>query len=203
MLSGFRRRLPSSEIGPCGAVALSAYSPFMYAKDARMLLYKVETRESAIAGRGVYAAEAIPAGAIVGLLVYKGLLITESEYQDAQRRGDQLIIQSAIRLVGDYFIYNAEVSDEEYINYSTLPNTLYHCGVLFAKKNIAIGEELTADYKYFLAENDVHTFNDVNTNIRVSGLDAKRALLESCRELMDLMATCELDPPRYSDYKPK
>jgi SET domain-containing protein len=166
-----------------------------------MFLYKVETRDSEIAGRGVYAMEPVPAGAVVGMLDHNTLIMTEAEYQEAQRRGDELIIQSAVRLVGEYFVYNAKITDEEYINHSDTPNMLYHCGILFAKMPIAVGDEMTVDYKYFLATDDVHAFDDRNTGMQVTGLDAKEALLQSCREVMELFSRADFDRPRYSDYR--
>ena len=168
-----------------------------------MFLYKVETRDSEIAGHGAYAMEPIAIGAIVGLLNHHNLIMTETEYQDAQRRGEELIIQSAVRLVGDYFVYNSKITDEEYINHSETPNMLYHCGILFAKQPIAVGDELTVDYKYFLATNDVHAFDDRDTGKQVTGLSAKQALIESCREVMALFSQADFDAPRYSDYRPK
>jgi SET domain-containing protein len=168
-----------------------------------MFLYKVETRDSEIAGRGVYALEPMTAGAVVGLLNHHNLIMTENQYQQAQSRGEQLIIQSAVRLVGDYFVYNSEITDEEYINHSETPNMLYHCGILFAKAAIAAGDELTVDYKYFLATDDVCAFGDRDTGRQVTGLNAKEALLQSCREVIALFSQAEFDPPRYSDYQPK
>jgi SET domain-containing protein len=168
-----------------------------------MFLYKVETRDSEIAGRGVYAQEAIPMGAVVGLLDHHNLIMTEEEYQDAQRRGEHLIIQSAVRLVGDYFVYNASITDEEYINHSESPNMLYHCGKLFAKASIGVGDELTVDYKYFLATDDVHAFDDRDTGRQVTGLNAREALLQSCREVIELYSRADFQPPRYSDYAAK
>jgi SET domain-containing protein len=166
-----------------------------------MFLYKVETRESAIAGRGVYAMEAVPEGAVIGLFNQNTLIMTEAEYQDAQRRGEQLVIQSAVRLIGDYFVYNSEFTDEEYINHSETPNMLYHCGILFANKPIAVGDELTVDYKYFLATNDVCGFDDRDTGEEVTGLSAREALLQSARELIELFSRAEFPPGRYSDYR--
>jgi SET domain-containing protein len=166
-----------------------------------MFLYKVETRHSEIAGQGVYAMEPVPAGAVIGMLDRETLIMTETQYQDAQRRGEQLIIQSAVRLIGDYFVYNAKITDEEYINHSSTPNMLYHCGILFAKKPIAIGDELTADYKYFLATDDVHAFDDRDSGKQVTGMDARQALLASCQEVMELFSRVDFDPPRYSDYR--
>ena len=166
-----------------------------------MFLYKVETRESGIAGRGVYAVEAIPAGAVIGMFNQNTLIMTEAEYQDAQRRGEQLIIQSAVRLIGDYFVYNREFTDEEYINHSETPNMLYHCGMLFAKAPIAAGDELTVDYKYFLAAGDVCAFDDRDSGEEVTGLSAKEALLQSARELIELFSRAEFPQARYSDYQ--
>jgi hypothetical protein len=166
-----------------------------------MFLYKVETRESGIAGRGVYALEPIAVGAVVGFLNHNNLTMTEDEYQDAQRRGEQLIIQSAVRLVGGYFVYNAQITDEEYLNHSETPNMLYHCGLLFAKKPVAVGDEITVDYKYFLATDDVHAFDDRESGKQVTGLNAKEALLQSCREVIELYSQADFDAPRYSDYR--
>jgi SET domain-containing protein len=168
-----------------------------------MFFYKVETRDSPIAGRGVVAAESMPKGSIVGLLDHHNLILTEKEYQEAQERGEHLIIQSAIRLVGDYFVYNAQITDEEYINHSETPNMLYHCGILFAKTPIAVGDELTVNYKYFLATDDVHSFDDQETEAKVDGLNGKKALQESCKELLELLEETDLQPARYSDYKKK
>ncbi len=166
-----------------------------------MFLYKVETRDSEIAGKGVYALEPIRAGAVIGLFNQNTLIMTEAEYQDAQRRGEQLIIQSAVRLVGEYFVYNSEITDEEFINHSNAPNMLYHCGILFAKQPIAAGDELTVDYKYFLATDDVCAFDDRDSGKEVTGLSSKEALLQSARELIELYSRADFDVPRYSNYK--
>lgn len=165
-----------------------------------MFLYKVESRDSEIAGRGVYAVEPIPAGVVIGLFNHDTLIMTEREYQDAQRRGEKLIIQSAVRLIGEYFVYNKTITDEEYINHSANPNMLYHCGILFAKKDIAADDELTVDYKYFLAEDDVEAFGDKDTGATVTGLNAKDALRQSAAELVELYSRHDFQPPRYSDY---
>ncbi len=166
------------------------------------LFFATEAKESPIAGTGVFAREPITRGEIVGNLGHLGRIVTEAEYQAAQEAGDTLLIKSAIRWVGEYFVYNETISDEEYINHSIDPNMLYHCGVLFARKDIAPGEELTCDYKYFLAVDDYCQFPHVGGRGTVSGLPGKAALLESARELVELLAEAEPGAPRYSEYKP-
>jgi SET domain-containing protein len=166
-----------------------------------MLFYQAEVRESPVAGRGLFSKEPIPKGAVVGFLARQAPLMTEDEYQDAQHRGEQVIIMSAVRLAGKYFIYGSEISDEEYINHSSDPSLLYHCGIAFAKRDIAAGDELTVDYKYFLAQNDVGRFTDSRTGRLVDGVDGRQAMIESCKELLALLADgAEFGEPRYSDY---
>jgi SET domain-containing protein len=167
-----------------------------------MLLFKTELRPSPIAGNGAFALESIPRGAIAGFLTYKVNIVTEEQYQAAQRAGDKLLIQSAVRWAGEYFLYNAALLDEDFINHSATPNLLYHCGILFALSDIWPGNELTVNYKYFLAVNDVYAFSDLDTRQTITGLDARQALLQSCQELAGLYDASEFGPPRHSDYEP-
>ncbi len=165
------------------------------------LFFVTEAKDSPIAGMGVFAREPIPRGEIVGILGHLGRIVTEAEYQAAQEAGNTLLIKSAIRWAGPYFVYNETISNEEYINHNTDPNMLYHCGVLFARKDIAPGEELTCDYKYFLAVNDYCQFPDIGGQGTVTGLPGKAALLESAKELAELLGDSELGSPRFSEYR--
>lgn len=167
-----------------------------------MFLFRTELRDLRIAGTGVFALEPIPRGAIAGFLNYKVNIVTEEQYQQAQRDGDLLLIQSAVRWIGDYFLHNTENENEDYINHAENANLLYHCGILFATHDIEAEEELTVNYKYFLAVDDVYAFADLDTRKKVSGMPGKEALLQSCRELMELYCDAEIDAPRHSDYKP-
>lgn len=169
-----------------------------------MLFYKNEVQTSAIAGTGVFAQEIIPKGAIVGCLAHNGKIATEAQYQEAQKNGEYRLIQSAIRWAGEYFVYMQQEMSDDYINHSQNPNMLYHCGVLFARREINVGEELTVHYKYFLARNDVNAFEDSDTHEQVNGMDPKEALLSSAKELIELYSDkdIDLDHGRFSDYKP-
>jgi SET domain-containing protein len=166
-----------------------------------MLFFPTEVRDSEIAGKGLFALEAIPRGAIIGILSHQIRIMTEQEYQDAQEAGHELITQTGIRWVGQYFLFCSSLSNEDFINHSTEPNMIYHCGILFARSNVAPEEELTADYKYFLAENDFGSFKERDTNAMVSGAPAREALIQSAREIIELYQTVDLDEPRYSEYQ--
>jgi hypothetical protein len=159
-----------------------------------MLFVANEVRLSPIEGKGLFALEPIRRKTIIGDLTYETNIISESEYQSAQKAGNTAIIQCGVRLVGNYFVCPAEAEaaegifkNEDYINHSEDPSMLYHCGILFAKKDIQAGEELTVNYKYFLAVNDVESFTDKYSGRRVSGLTGDQALLMSAGELSLLL----------------
>jgi len=61
--------------------------------------------------------------------------------------------------------------------------------VLFARRDITAGEELTVNYRYFLgADADASSsFVDVATGHPVTGLDAAEALRRSTEELLELL----------------
>ncbi len=153
-----------------------------------MFLYNTEKRASAISGEGLYALERIPKGAVIALFPYEEGMLTEDEYQEEQRKGNEVIIMSAVGWVGKYFLTNDDIGNEEYINHSGDPNMLYHCGICFAKRDIEPGEELTADYKYFLAGTDVNRFTDSRTKETIDGIDTTSALVESARESIGLFS---------------
>src|SRR5690606_1324628 len=113
-------------------------------------------------------------------------IMPESEYQEEQRKGNEYVIKTGVRYVGKYFLYKDKIEDEEYINHSFDPNLLYHCGICFAARDIQEGEELSLDYKYIFAENDVTMFKDNETDIQVNGIPPKRALVETAKQLLEL-----------------
>jgi len=114
--------------------------------------YRLEVRQSAIDRNGCFAAEPIPAGALVG--EYTGELITTAEAR--VREAD--LSRGAILtfwLDDDWAIDGAVGGSATiYINHSCAPNC--YCDVdtdarrvfMRAKRDIAAGEELTIDYAY-------------------------------------------------------
>jgi hypothetical protein len=79
--------------------------------------------------------------------------------------------------------------NEDYLNHSQDPNLIYHCGFLFALRNIEVGDELTVNYGYFLAIDDVESFQDIKSGKIITGLSGQEALLFSTRELLTLLET--------------
>jgi SET domain-containing protein len=152
-----------------------------------MLFVDAEVCESKIAGSGLFLRSPAGKGAIVSIHAVDAQLLTQAEYQEAQRQGNELAIRSGIRWVGRYFLHAKVMPVESYINHSDDPSLLYHCGISFARRNLHAGDELTIDYTTFLAEDDVEGFQDAATGRLLFGLPPREALLKSSQELVQLL----------------
>jgi hypothetical protein len=152
-----------------------------------MLFFRTSTGPSKIAGNGLFILEPAARGTVVSIDAHDVRILSEEQYKEAQRGGDLVAIRNATRWVGSYFQCPPESRDESYINHSSDPNLLYHCGVFFARRDIAPGEELTVDYSLFLAENDVERFVDSVTGEDVLGKSAADSLLASTAELLRVL----------------
>ena len=152
-----------------------------------MLFVKAVVADSAISGKGLFAQDRVMKGTVVSLHAADSVVVTEEQYQDQQRKGNELAIRTGIRWVGNYFLYAKQNRPEAFINHSTNPSLLYHCGISFARRDLQIGEELTIDYSLFLAEEDVEGFGDSARETKVTGLPPKEALISSTEQLLRLL----------------
>ena len=152
-----------------------------------MIFFKTEVKDTGTYGRGLFLLEPVTKGQIIGILTMDCGVMTEDEYQSEQAANNEIIVMTAVRWIGRYFLYGDKIGSEEFINHSENPTMLYHCGICFATRDLIAGEELTADYKYFLAEKDVFAFDDSNTKSSVDGISGREALLSSARELIKLI----------------
>ncbi|MGA3097107.1 MAG: SET domain-containing protein [Bryobacteraceae bacterium] len=152
-----------------------------------MLFIDAEVRDSKIAGSGLFVRSPVPKGAIVSIHAVDAQLLTQAEYQEEQRKGNELVTRSGIRWVGRYFLHARKMPVESFINHSDDPTLLYHCGVSFANRDLAAGDELTIDYATILAEDDAEGFRDAATGRMLFGLPPKAALLKSAEHLVELL----------------
>ena len=102
-------------------------------------------KRSAIVGKGLYTRVRIPARAKIGEFGGERIGLRE-----ARRRARGSDIVAIVEL--DKFAYDATVGDNAFrwINHSCEPNTFIRCTTtraeFYARRPIAAGEELTADY---------------------------------------------------------
>ena len=159
-----------------------------------MLFVDAEVRDSRIAGKGLFLRAPVAKGTVVSIHGAKAQLLTQAEYQEAQRQGHELAIRTGIRWVGRYFLHATEMPPEAYLNHSDDPALLYHCGISFARRDLAVGDELTVDYTLFLAEDDVEGFEDRATGRMLYGLPPRDSLLRSAEELVRILRDIDRIP---------
>lgn len=129
----------------------------------------LETRPSRYGGLGVFTKAPLAAGIEVFDFTQDACWILEEDYLQCQV-SEPLLAQSAVRYLGCLFLYNPQLRIEDYLNHSFTPSLLYVLGHCFTRRDIEAGEELTADYRYFLAQSDPLGFRDVETGRWVDGL---------------------------------
>jgi len=151
-----------------------------------MLYVKTEIRESRVHNLGLFLLEPVKKGTVI-LIANSSGIMTETDYQSEQAKDNKLISMTAVRLLGRHFIYGDSIGNEEYINHSETPNMLYHCGIFLAARDIDPGEELTVNYKYFLAEQDVCAFYNAETGHTVDGISPADAFIQSAEEVLTLL----------------
>lgn len=155
-----------------------------------MLYIRAEVRPSLILDgeQGLFTLEFLPKGKIVAIWACDpgDRIIDEKTYMEEYKNADVAYQHSFVRIIGNYYIGSYEKKAiDDYLNHSNSPNILSHCGILFALREIEIGEELTVDYRYFLNNNNREKF-EVDGEPLI-GLSAKEALLTSSRQLIEIL----------------
>ena len=162
-----------------------------------MIFFNTKVAPSMIDGLGLFANELIPCGSLVGNLAQGCIYLSEADYISALAEGVDLVRITGKRLSGSQFFYcqremedeNIRLEREDYINHSEVSSLLYHGGLLYARRDIRRGDEMTADYKFMLSPSDITSFVDVNSIRKVRGLPAEEATVESTFELATLLTT--------------
>lgn len=151
-----------------------------------MLLHPNEVRPSSIHGEGVFLTEGVSRGDVVGILSATSSWTTE-EYLGKVERLVPNFPQTAVRLVDDYYIYNHDLSNEDYINHSFEPTCIYVLGILFARRDLEAGDELTVDYRYWCSTREDWDTVDSLTGKVVQGWPGRRALVEGLKDLLEVL----------------
>ncbi len=152
---------------------------------------KTEVRDSGIFGKGLYAAEPIRRGTIFCFFPTDAHVITEERYLEAIEKDERAIIRTGTRYAGRYFTHGNESEPYTFINHSFSPNMLCHCGIVISRSDIAVGEELTLDYRYLIDETDIGVYQDAISGRPIKGLSARQTFLETARQMMEIVESDE------------
>jgi SET domain len=153
-----------------------------------MILPKYHIADSKIpsAGKGLFLDERVVRGRLITApddipKVYKW---TEVEALPNARE----MLASTVRWFEDRYTITPEWPDECYINHSFNPNGLWHLGFVFARRDLAVGEEITVDYRHLLAPGQEEDFVDALSGEKIVGYSWLASLSGSTAELHALLA---------------
>jgi SET domain-containing protein len=151
-----------------------------------MFAFQYRIAESTIpgAGRGVFAAEALPQGKVLIFPNDRHTLLTEE--QRAALPIHSMELASTIRWFEQTYTTDPEWSDECFLNHSFSPNGVWILGFVFALCPIAAGEELTIDYRMLLAAGETCDFADAATGQPIVGHAFPTAMLAAAAALQSM-----------------
>lgn len=147
-----------------------------------------EARASSLpgAGRGIFALEDAAAGTFLGMDFPIPERIT-SEPEVLELPIEQRMY-SWRQIEHVCFAANPdERVAADLMNHSFEPNIHWHVGHYFALEDIAAGDELLLDYRHLLSPVWNHRLEDAASGRPVNGWEWRRAVVESCRTMIELM----------------
>ncbi len=151
-------------------------------------LYPLRVRTSSLHGRGVFAYQDIPAGALICLPPPCIKIISEAEYDRLSNEGDQRVIKSGTRFFANYFYYlDTDKPDAlNYLNHAQPANCELQLGCLFALQDIAAGTELTLDYYKISSRNDLENI------LGMSQLESQKLKADAQAQSLSILKLAQL-----------
>jgi hypothetical protein len=147
--------------------------------------YRVAPSTIPGAGQGVFAAEAVPRGRIV---VAPDAIPRVYRWNEVLALPDQAeALAASVRWFEDRYTVSPEWPDECFLNHSFAANGLWHLGFVFAARDLAIGDEITVDYRHLLGEGQEESFRDALSGEAIVGWSWQESLSRSTRELAALL----------------
>ena len=147
--------------------------------------YRVAPSNIAGAGKGLFIAEPVAAGAV--LIAPDNIHTVLREAELRRHAPDSIEVESSVRWFEDWFSLTPEWSDECYVNHSFKPTGLWHLGFVFARAELAAGTELTMDYRLVIGSGERMPFADAETGAPIIGLPWNDCLRTSAAQLLDLL----------------
>jgi SET domain len=123
----------------------------------------LKKKRSKLHGYGLFADQHFEKGQLVINWLKTSDIIPEKQYKQEG--------QTAVRLFGELYI-DGKRDDTDFINHSNKPNCVYLIGLVFAKRDIKGGEELTLNYSHFIPGYDfnvvsgTHAYDEMRRVLR-------------------------------------
>jgi hypothetical protein len=97
------------------------------------------------------------------------------------------LLPATVRWFEDRYTVTPEWPDECYINHAFEPNGLWHLGFVFAAADLAVGSEITVDYRHLLAPGQEEEFRDSKTGAAIVGFSWTESLRASAHALAAML----------------
>ena len=151
-----------------------------------MIVPKYEIRPARFAdGKGVFLLESVKRGQV---LVAPDAI--NKVYSAAERAA--LVPGSAeddacVRWFEGFHTVSTDWPDDCYVNHSFTPSGLWHLGFIFATRDMHVGDEITADYRFLIDDNELMPFKDAETGREIVGYTWEENLRLSTEQLLALL----------------
>lgn len=147
--------------------------------------YRIAPSRIPGAGQGLFIDEAIKRGAVIIAPDKIDRMLPQAQLDQFPK--DSIENLSSARWFEDWYSISTDWPDECYVNHASDPNGLWHLGFIFAARDVAAGEELTADYRYILGSGEVSAFADSVTGAAIIGLPWQDNVRQSAERLLRIV----------------
>ena len=133
-----------------------------------MIVPKYEIRPARFAeGKGVFLLEGVKRGQI--LVAPDAINQVYNAEQRAALVPGSAEDEACVRWFESYHTVSTDWPDDCYVNHSFNPSGLWHLGFIFATRDLKVGDEVTADYRFLVDDNEVMPFKDAETGQEIVG----------------------------------
>ena len=133
-----------------------------------MIVPKYEIRPARFAeGKGVFLLEGVKRGQI--LVAPDAINQVYNAEQRAALVPGSAEDEACVRWFERYHTVSTDWPDDCYVNHSFNPSGLWHLGFIFATRDLQVGDEVTADYRFLVDDNEVMPFKDAETGQEIVG----------------------------------
>jgi hypothetical protein len=133
-----------------------------------MIVPKYEIRPARFAeGKGVFLLEGVKRGQI--LVAPDAINQVYNAEQRAALVPGSAEDEACVRWFESYHTVSTDWPDDCYVNHSFNPSGLWHLGFIFATRDLQAGDEVTADYRFLVDDNEVMPFKDAETGQEIVG----------------------------------
>jgi hypothetical protein len=151
-----------------------------------MIVPKYEIRPARFAeGKGVFLLEGVKRGQI--LVAPDAINQVYNAEQRAALVPGSAEDEACVRWFESYHTVSTDWPDDCYVNHSFNPSGLWHLGFIFATRDLQAGDEVTADYRFLVDDNEVMPFKDAETGQEIVGYVWEDNLRISTEQLLALL----------------